>query len=129
MLEDDRFCFACGPENLDGLRLTWKRENQTVSAHFVPERKHQGWKGIVHGGILATLLDEAIAQMAWLLHSGALTAEMTIRYIAPARIGETLHIRGELIKDAKKLLEVKASISDSTGTLIAHATGKAIKVS
>ncbi|MBI3236681.1 MAG: hypothetical protein HYZ48_03135, partial [Chlamydiales bacterium] len=56
-----------------------------------------------------------------------LTAEMTVRFIAPAGIGKPLDIRGEIIKEQRKLVEMKASIH-SSGILIAHATGKAIKI-
>lgn len=130
-LEDNHQCFACGLENPDGLRLKWLVEGHTMTTQFIPEQKYQGWKGIVHGGILATLLDEAMTRLAWVVcGGGALTAEMTVRYVAPAAIGGVLYIRGEIVKDSRRLLEMKASIhaQDESGPLIAYATGKAIKI-
>jgi uncharacterized protein (TIGR00369 family) len=127
-LEDDHHCFACGMDNPHGLRIDWKIEGLTTTAEFVADRKYQGWRGIVHGGIVATLLDEAMTRLAWLVCGGALTAEMTVRYVAPAPIGETLVIRGEIIKESRKIVEMKASLHDASGKLIAHSTGKAIKV-
>lgn len=126
-LEDDHFCFACGIENPDGLRLQWITSGKTTTAQFIPERKYQGWKGILHGGIIATLLDEAMTRLAWLACGGGLTAEMTIRFVAPAKIGKLLDIYGEITNERRKIVEMKASIH-SDGVLIAHATGKAIKV-
>lgn len=126
-LIDDHRCFACGLENPDGLRLVWKIEGQTMTTQFISPPKYQGWKGIVHGGILATLLDEAMTRLAGKLFGGAVTAEMTVRYKAPARIGELLIVRGEIVKESR-IIEMKASITNESGTLIAYATGKAVKI-
>ncbi|MBX7066444.1 MAG: PaaI family thioesterase [Parachlamydiales bacterium] len=128
LLEDDNRCFACGMDNLDGLRVQWVVDGLTMTGRFVPEKKFQGWQGIVHGGILATLLDEAMTRLAGILSGGAVTAEMTVRYSAPAHIGHLLLVKGELIKDSRKLMELKATIHKEDGTLIASATGKAIKI-
>ena len=127
LLEDDHHCFVCGMKNPDGLRIVWKTEGLVTTAEFVPDRKYQGWKGIVHGGILATLLDEAMTRLAAEVCGNALTAEMTIRYVAPARIGETLFIRGEIEDPSRKIINMKASVCDVEGKIIAHSTGKAIK--
>lgn len=128
-LEDDHHCFACGMENPDGLRIAWKVEGNTMTAEFIPPKKYQGWKGIVHGGILATLLDEAMTRLAGILYGGAVTAEMTVRYVKPAPIGELLFIRGEIIDGSRKIIEMKASIhiGSESGTILAHSTGRAIK--
>ncbi len=115
-------------ENPHGLRIEWAIEGLTTTAAFIPDQKHQGWRDIVHGGILATLLDEAMTRLACIVCGGAVTAEMTVRFVAPAKIGERLTIRGEITKEARKLVEMKASILSPTGALIAHSTGKAIKI-
>jgi uncharacterized protein (TIGR00369 family) len=116
-------------ENPDGLRLIWTVEGKTMSTFFTAEAKYQGWKGIVHGGILATLLDEAMTRLVCAVCGDALTAEMTVRYVAPAHIGELLYVKGEIIKESKRLLEMKATIhrKNATGAIVAHATGKAVK--
>lgn len=125
VLEDDHRCFACGMDNPDGLRLEWKVDGLTTTTEYTPERKYQGWKGILHGGIIATLLDEAMTRLAWITYGGALTAEMTVRFVAPARIGEVLIIRGEIVGVRRKIIDMKASIH-SSGVLIAHSTGRAL---
>lgn len=126
-LEDDHYCFACGMENLEGLRIEWKIEGLTTTAEFIPPRKYQGWKGVVHGGIIATLLDEAMTRLAWVTCKGALTAEMTVRYLKPAPIGRVLQIHGEIVRERRKIVEMRATIH-SEAVLIAHSTGKAIKI-
>lgn len=127
-LEDDHHCFACGMSNSEGLRIVWHVEGRVTTAEFTPDRKYQGWKGITHGGILATLLDEAMTRLAWVVCGGALTAEMIVRYVLPARIGEKLWIRGEIVNESRKLVEMKASLSNAEGKVVAHSTGKAIKI-
>ena len=130
VLEDDSCCFACGPNNPDGLQVEWKVDGSMMTGYFIPPPKFQGWKGIVHGGILATLLDEAMTRLVCAVSGEAVTAEMTVRYVAPALIGERLYIRGEIVKDAKKLIELRSVIHklDASGALIAHATGKALRI-
>ncbi|MBI3012861.1 MAG: PaaI family thioesterase [Elusimicrobia bacterium] len=146
-LIDDHHCFACGSENEKGLKIHWRVQGRTTLAEFVPEREHQGWKGIVHGGILATLLDEAMTRLAWCVYGCALTAEMTIRYVATAKVGEKLTIAGHLSDEDKRIVTMKAwlfrdgsspNLSSlhlppelahlQTQTLVAHSQGKALKI-
>ncbi len=127
LLEDDHYCFACGMDNPHGLRIEWKIEGEVATAEFTPDRKYQGWKGILHGGIIATLLDEAMTRLAGIVCGSAVTAEMTVRYVGPAPIGEKLLIRGEIVSRSKKIVEMKASLCNTSGKIIAHSTGKAIQ--
>ncbi len=127
-LIDNHRCFACGMENPDGLRLPWKVEGKVMTVEFAAEEKYQGWKGIVHGGILATLLDEAMTRLAGVVCGNAVTAEMTVRYVAPAKIGEKLFVKGEIVNESRKLVEMRASICNGAGEVIAHSTGKALKI-
>lgn len=129
-LQDDNKCFACGLDNMEGLRLQWTLEELSMSTFFKAEGKYQSWKGIVHGGILATLLDESMARLACVIYAQAVTAEMTVRYVLPAQIGEVLFVKGEVVKDSRRLLEMKATLyrGNESGVVIAYATGKIMKV-
>ena len=129
-LEDDHYCFACGSENKEGLCVEWIVEDKTTHTEFVAPRKFQGWKNIVHGGIIATLLDEAMTRLSWIVCGGALTAEMTVRFLKPALIGQKLFVFGRIVNENKKIVEMEAFIYKEklNGTLIARSTGKAIKV-
>lgn len=127
-LVDDHYCFVCGMENVEGLRLKWTVEGLSTTSEFVPDRKYQGWQGILHGGIIATLLDEAMTRLSCIISGGSLTAEMTVRFVAPAYIGKRLLIRGEVVNQRRKILEMKAFIHSETGVLIAYSTGKAVKI-
>lgn len=129
-IQDDSRCFVCGMDNLEGLRIVWRIEEKTTTAEFVPDAKYQGWQGIVHGGILATLLDEAMARLAGVLFGKAVTAEMTVRYLLPVPVGQLLWIKGEVLKESRKILEMRSELRalSPEGTLMAHATGKIMKI-
>lgn len=129
-LVDDHYCFACGMKNPEGLRIEWKVEGDRTTAEYAPEKKFQGWKDIAHGGLLATLLDEAMTRLAWIARGGALTAEMTVRYLKPAPIGKKIYIRGEITGENRKIVEMRAVLSsDPEGReVIARSEGKALKL-
>jgi len=130
VLEDDHFCFACGSQNKEGLNVQWVVEGKTTHTTFVAEKKFQGWKGVVHGGILATLLDEAMTRLAWIVCGGALTAEITVRYLEPAKVGEKLFVFGEIVSENKRISQMVSYISrgGQDGPVVARATGKAVRV-
>jgi len=127
-LIDDAYCFACGRDNPAGLRLHWTISGNVTETTFVPQRVHQGWKGIVHGGILATVLDEAMTRLAWQVFGNAVTGEITVRFVKPARVGDTLAVRGEVGTIEGRKIPARAEIRDSAGDIVAEATGKAIRV-
>ena len=126
MLSSDGRCFVCGKENADGLQLDFSFSEDGLSAEtvFVPEEKYQGWSGIVHGGIIMTVLDEIMAKAA--VHKGytVVTGEMTVKLKNPAKTGEPLRCRGTIENVKKKILYAGASAAREDGTVIAEATAK-----
>ncbi|MEI2727020.1 MAG: PaaI family thioesterase [Verrucomicrobiota bacterium] len=82
-------CFVCGESNPFGLRLRFETDGRVVQTRFVPRAEHIGFKGVVHGGILATVLDEI---MVWACavptRKFAYCAELTVRYRHPLAPGE-----------------------------------------
>ena len=93
LLENDGYCFGCGPYNPIGLHLTFEWDGDTYDALWTPQREHQGWAGRVHGGLLALVLDEALSRAALERHGlHWVTAELTTRLKIPAVVGEPLRI-------------------------------------
>lgn len=125
---DDNWCVACGEDNPRGLHLQFRHEGDDYVCDFTPERFHQGWKGIVHGGILATLLDEAMNHM--LSHNGepVATAELTVRYRRPVKVGEPLQVRARLVRSRPPLYVAEAKIVDAAGQVVAEAGAKLMRV-
>jgi len=123
-LEDDGYCFACGKNNPEGLRVNWTVEGKTTKAEFIPSKKFQGFKNIVHGGIIASLLDEAMGRLAWKVYGDCVSAEIKVRFINPAKINEKLLIVGEIVNSSKRIIYARSEIKKEDGTKIATATGK-----
>jgi uncharacterized protein (TIGR00369 family) len=124
-LNDDQWCFACGPQNPHGLRLTgFRQEGEEYVVEFVPERHHQGWQGITHGGIVATLLDEVMTRLLWVEGQDAVTAELTVRYHRPLPTGEQVQARSRRQESRGRLVRTEAEIRDQAGALIASAEAK-----
>ena len=116
------FCFACGKKNPIGLKLDFKWDGKIARAEFTPTKYYQGWSGIVHGGIIACLLDEAMGYATLFRGINCVTANLQVRLRRPALIGEPLIITGSVTNDKRRLIEAKASISLKDGTPVAEAT-------
>ena len=129
-LRDNQRCFVCGKDNPNGLGVHFEinTEQRSISAKFTPTEHHQGYEGIVHGGILSTLLDEAMAKLTVSLGIPAVTAEMTVTFKAPAAPGEELFVSGRLTHESSKLIRAEAKIERGP-VVIAEATGKLIRTS
>ena len=117
-------CFVCGEKNPGGLRLRFEidREKQTLKTTFTANPIFQGYDGIVHGGIVSTLLDEAMAKLAYELGYQAITASLEVRFKRPAPILEPLFVYGEITGVNKRLVKARGSITKKDGTLLAEGT-------
>jgi len=128
-LESNGNCFVCGKNNPNGLHLSFEvnKEKQTLKTTFVASPTYQGWDGIVHGGILSTLLDEAMANLVYELGYQAVTASIEIRFKKPAPILEPLLLYGEVTEVSKRLIRAKAHIAQEDGAILATGTSTFMK--
>jgi uncharacterized protein (TIGR00369 family) len=129
---EDGMCFACGENNPISLALKFEEVTEDkVQAEFIPEEYHQGYKGIIHGGLTATLLDEAMAHVIGFKGIKAFTAELNIRYRKAIEIGEKLKLIGKYKSSKKSSIVVvhytQAEIFDEKGNLKAKAEAKFIE--
>ena len=113
-------CFGCGQDNPIGLKLSFQWDGKTARAEFTPNKFHQGWSGLVHGGIIICILDEAMGYAALFEGMNCVTAKMQVKLRRPASIDEPLIITSSAIKKTRKLVDTKAAISLKDGTLIAE---------
>lgn len=129
-LRDNQRCYVCGKKNSAGLGVNFDidKEAKSIHATFTPSDKHQGFEGIVHGGILSTLLDEAMAKLTFSLGIPAVTAEMIVKFKSPASPGEELNIYGRVTEETKRLILAEAKIARGP-VVIAEATGKLLRIS
>jgi uncharacterized protein (TIGR00369 family) len=121
--KDFDMCFACGQKNPIGLKLKFTQQDDRVRAEFTPSEVHQGWKEVVHGGIIVCILDEAMSYAALFAGVSTLTAKMQTRFRRPVRVGEHLVVTARITKQTRRLVETEAEIHLRDGTPIADSTG------
>jgi uncharacterized protein (TIGR00369 family) len=115
-------CFACGQKNPIGLKLKFGWDGKVARTEFTPNKLHQGWAGVVHGGIISCLLDEAMSYAALFSGANSLTAKMQTRFRRPLQIDEPLTVTASLTKKTRKVVEAKAEMSLKDGTVVADST-------
>lgn len=125
-LPNSKSCFVCGLRNSSGLQLRFETDGVRVRTRFVPRPEHAGFVGVVHGGILATVLDEI---MVWACavqtRAFGYCAEMSVRFRSPARPGRKLEASAQLIENKRgRLYLAEAEIRADANILVATATGK-----
>jgi len=129
-LPHTRSCFVCGESNPAGLRLRFETDGRIVRTRFRPRTEHIGFKGIVHGGLIATILDEI---MVWACvvqtRRFAFCAELNVRFVNSLAPGEEVIVTGEMAANRKeRVFEAKASACNAAGLTLAEATGKYLPV-
>jgi uncharacterized protein (TIGR00369 family) len=126
----DHECFGCGHRNPIGLHLRFAPDEDGVKAEFVPAPEHQGFLGVIHGGIISTVLDEA---MAWATaHAGfwAVTGEIRIRFRRPLIVGEPTTVKARVSGVRNRVVNTTAELTlDRDGSAIATASATFVRVS
>ena len=117
-------CFGCGLDNPIGLHLDgFAPDGNGIVASFTPRPGYQGFAGVLHGGILASLLDETLAWTAMMIAgSYVVTGSLQIKYRkpAPAEAGYTL--RGQIDEQRGRRITMSGS-AEAAGTVVAEASG------
>ena len=120
-------CFACGKDNPISLGLKFETiDNNKVKAVFKPKTEHQGYEGVLHGGIVSTLLDEAMVSAIVAQGLEAVTAELNIRFKEAITVNEELHIYGNIIQKKSKMIITEGEIRNQNDKLKAIGKGKFI---
>lgn len=130
ILPRTRSCFVCGNANPLGLNLEFETDGRLVTSSFEPRPEHVGFTDTVHGGLVSTVLDEA---MVWAcgVSAGqfAYCAELTVRFRHPVRPRTRLRVEGELeAMHRGRLLVTRGALRDPDGVVLASAAGKYIPV-
>src|SRR6516225_10553300 len=123
-------CFACGKDNPAGMQLKFFLDESARQAicKFKLARRYQGPPGHAHGGIIATILDEAMGKVNKLRNVIALTRSMTVEYLRPVPLGKALTVIGrEQSVNGREHINV-GEIADESGVVLARSTGKFIAI-
>ncbi len=123
-------CFGCGGANDAGMKLTFVQDNanRKIVGRFILGERYQGGGGMGHGGIIATLLDEAMGKVCRFRDVRAVTAELTVQYLKPVKVDEEIIVEG-FETDAKgRNLFLAGEIRNSSGELLARGTGRFVVI-
>ncbi|MGH9669994.1 MAG: PaaI family thioesterase [Terriglobales bacterium] len=116
------YCFACGKDNPDGMRLKfhYDRRRKRFVCLFRLGRRYTGPPGHAHGGVIATLLDEAMGKVNKLRHVVAMTRSMEVEYLKPVPLRRPLRVESwELRVQGRRHINV-AEIRNGRGQVLAR---------
>jgi len=117
-----RTCFGCGVDNPHGLQLQFRVDpDGAAEGSWIPDTKWEGLQGIVHGGIITTLLDEAMAKAVAAAGCKAMTADLRVRFRQYAKTGELFRVRGWIVRNRRRVIEAEATVVAHDGGERAHA--------
>lgn len=126
---DDGMCYVCGKDNPEGFRLNFSHpEPGRLTAEVVFKKTQQGFKDVVHGGMLSILLDEMMVNLAWKEGTPAMTAELTVRFKKAAPVGQKVLLEGVLERGEGRILSMTASAKSPHGEVYATAFAKCLRV-
>lgn len=111
-LVNDHHCFGCGRLNRHGLQLTFypNEDGNGVWTRFLPTDAFEGYGGIIHGGILSTILDEVMAWSLYRQQTWAVTGQLTTRFRKPVMVGEAVRAIGTIVNDRGRVIEMRGEI-------------------
>ena len=129
-VREDHWCFGCGRQNPIGLKLTFYEDGEHVWAPWTPKREHQGYEGIVHGGLITTVLDEVMGWAIYVRKLWAVTGSINVRFRKPVRVGDELTCRAWVASVTGRKVDVRAQlIRESDGQVLADGTAIFVRVS
>jgi len=122
-------CFGCGEANPNGLQLDFllAEDGTVVCPASIPDR-FEGHPGFLHGGIIATLLDETMSKAVRARGLTAMTRHMEVDYMLPVPSCKPIRMEGKVIRDEGRKHWVEATIFDSDGTSLAQGKGVFVEV-
>ena len=122
-------CVVCGSENPRGLRLCFHSNATGISAVWTPTRDWESFTGIIHGGIVATVMDEAMSKAIIARGWEALTVELRTRFHHRVQPGYALSVFGQVVCRQKRKIRAEASIRNAEDCELAHAWGTFLTLS
>ncbi len=123
-------CFGCGGGADGGMRLTFEQDNanRRILGKFVMGERYQGGGGMLHGGIIAMLLDEAMGKVCRFREARAVTAEMTIEYLRPIRVNQEILVEAfETAARGRNLFQM-GEIRDAAGAVLARGRARFVVI-
>jgi len=123
-------CFGCGGDNASGMKLTFEQDNvnRKIVGRFVLGERYQGGGGFVHGGIIATLLDEAMGKVCHFREVRAVTAELAVEYLKPVNVQSEIVVEGRETEQKGRNLFMTGEIRNGVGEVLARGKGRFVVI-
>jgi len=123
-------CFGCGGDNTGGMKLTFEQDNvnRKIVGRFVLGERYQGGGGFAHGGIIATLLDEAMGKVCRFREVRAVTAELAVEYLKPVNVQSEIVVEGRETEQKGRNLFMTGEIRNGVGEVLARGKGRFVVI-
>jgi uncharacterized protein (TIGR00369 family) len=123
-------CFGCGGANARGMKLTFEQDDSTkrIRGAFKLSAEYQGGPGFIHGGIIATVLDEAMGKVSRFRGVRAVTAELKVEYLKPVSVDAPLLIEAYEVEKTGRNLHYVGEIRNQAGDLLARGRGRFVVI-
>ena len=123
-------CFVCGEENIAGLQTRFYVEDGLVKATLKPQEHHCGYPNVVHGGVVAAILDEAMAWAATCaIKRMCVTADLQVRYVNRAPADRETTVTTEVVRAEGRVARVKSTLTGDDGEVFANAEARFVPLS
>lgn len=120
-------CFVCGDKNESGLKARFFQDGDKARTELTADEKFEGYRGIYHGGILSSLLDEVMIKAILAQDHFVVTAELTVKFLKPVTTGQPLVISGWIVQNRRRLFVTEGVAESPEGTVFATAEAKYIE--
>lgn len=121
-------CFVCGDKNPIGLNVAFYSDNDRVVAEYVAGPQFEGYKDVLHGGILSSLLDEVMIRAVLALGIYSVTSEIRVKFRKMVKTGDKLSLVGRLVEDKGRILTAEGKITNQQNQVVAEGEAKFFRV-
>ena len=125
------YFFGCGGANTHGMQLAFEQDDEAkrIRGRFRISSDYQGGTGFVHGGIIATLLDEVMAKVSRFAKDHAMTGEMTVEYLKPVPVGQDIVVEGWEVGRNGRVRSREGEIRNASGEVLARGRARFVEIS
>jgi len=121
-------CYGCGSRNPEGLHIHFEVEGRRVTGQFTARETHVGYPGVAHGGIAASVLDEAMGWAMYAAGAWAMTARMEVKYRKPLPLEREVTVTAEVVRERGRVLDAVAQIRGAGGAVLAEAKAMFVRI-
>ncbi|HEV3219599.1 MAG TPA: PaaI family thioesterase [Candidatus Acidoferrales bacterium] len=126
----DNSCFGCGGANPSGMKLAFEADTDSghVTGRFKIGAEFQGSYGVLHGGIIAVLLDEAMGKVCRLSDVRAVTAELNVEFLKPIYVDQEIVVESYQTSREGRQMHIQGEIRDGSGRVLARGRGRFVVI-